>query len=136
MKKTHLLLLIPVLAASVALVGCETAQGTGTLAGAGTGALVGGIAGANIRGINKTAGAIAGALVGGLVGNQMGRQQDQINAMDARVNTTTVYVRNSNGSISPVMLRRAQGDSWVGPRGEYYNGVPSEGRLRSAGYGF
>lgn len=73
---------------SLALVGCEgmSNQTSGTLAGAGTGALVGGIAGNNISGINKTEGAIAGALVGGLLGNTMGRQQDQINAMDARVN--------------------------------------------------
>ena len=134
--KSNLIKILPVLAAGIALVGCETAQGTGTLVGAGTGAGLGAIAGNNIRGINKTEGAVAGALVGGLMGNLYGRQQDQINAMDARVNTTTVYVRNRNGSESPVMLRRAQGDTWVGPRGEYYQGLPSSNQLRAAGYGF
>ena len=134
--KSHLLKILPILAASIALVGCETAQGTGTLVGAASGAGLGAIAGNNIHGINKTEGALFGAAVGGLAGNLYGRQQDQINAMDARVNTTTVYVRNRNGSESPVTLRRAQGDTWVGPRGEYYRGVPSSGQLRDAGYGF
>lgn len=119
-------------------IGCDgmSNQSTGTLGGAATGAVVGGIAGNNIDGINTGQGAVAGALVGGLIGNQMGRQQDQINAMDARVNYQTVQVRNSNGSITPVQLRRGQGDQWVGQRGEIYNGMPSESQLRAAGYGF
>ncbi|MFM7180115.1 MAG: glycine zipper domain-containing protein [Verrucomicrobiales bacterium] len=122
---------------SLTLVGCEgmNNQTSGTLGGAATGALVGGIAGNNIDGISKTEGAIAGALVGGLLGNTMGRQQDQINAIDARTNYMTVSVRNSNGSVTPVQLSRVQGDIWRGPRGEQYNGVPSEGQLRQL-YGF
>lgn len=122
---------------SLALVGCEgmSNQTSGTIGGAATGALIGGIAGNNIKGINKTEGAIAGALVGGLLGNTMGRQQDQINAIDARTNYMTVSVRNSNGSVTPVQLSRVQGDIWRGPRGEQYNGVPSEGQLRQL-YGF
>lgn len=135
--KHRILSLTAVAVTSIALVGCEgmNSQTTGTLGGAATGALVGGIAGNNIKGINKTEGAIAGALVGGLIGNRMGAQQDQINAMDARTNYMTVSVRNSNGSVTPVQLSRVQGDIWRGPRGEQYNGVPSEGQLRQL-YGF
>lgn len=135
--KTRILSLTAAAITSIALVACEgmNNQTTGTLGGAATGALVGGIAGNNISGINKTEGAIAGALVGGLLGNTMGRQQDQINAIDARTNYMTVSVRNSNGSITPVQLTRVQGDIWRGPRGEQYNGVPSEGQLRQL-YGF
>lgn len=133
----RLLSLTTTAAISLALVGCEgmNSQTAGTLGGAATGALVGGVAGNNIKGISKEEGAIAGALVGGLIGNRMGAQQDQINAIDARANNMTLSVRNSNGSITPVPLTRVQGDTWRGPRGEIYQGVPSEGQLRQL-YGF
>lgn len=126
-----------VITASLSLISCEgmNSQARGTVGGATAGALIGGIAGNNISGINKTEGAIAGAVIGGLLGNTMGRQQDQINAIDARTNYTTVSVRNSNGSITPVQLTRVQGETWRGPRGEIYNGVPSESQL-SRSYGF
>ena len=48
--------------------------------------------------------------------------------------TVTVNVQNSNGSFTPVTLRQI-GAQWVGPRGEYYDAVPSVGQLRPA-YGF
>lgn len=110
-------------------------QTRSTLGGATAGAVAGGIIGNNVKGINSTEGAIGGALIGGLIGNTMGRQQDQINAIDARTNYMTVSVRNSNGSITPVQLTRVQGETWRGPRGEIYNGVPSENQLRGM-YGF
>ncbi len=137
MNKKTLCMIGAALASCFALAACDgmNSQTTGTLGGAATGALVGGVAGHNIDGINKGQGAVAGALVGGLVGNQMGRQQDQINAMDARMNYSTVAVRNSNGSVTPVQLRRGQGDSWIGPQGEVYSGMPSESQLRRL-YGF
>ena len=46
----------------------------------------------------------------------------------------TINVQNSNGSFTPVTLRQA-GSQWVGPRGEYYEVMPSVGQLRPA-YGF
>lgn len=46
----------------------------------------------------------------------------------------TINIQNSNGSFTPVTLRQV-GAQWVGPRGEYYNGVPSVGQLRPM-YGF
>lgn len=48
--------------------------------------------------------------------------------------TITISLQNSNGSFTPVTLRQV-GTQWVGPRGEYYNGVPSVGQLRPM-YGF
>jgi hypothetical protein len=48
--------------------------------------------------------------------------------------TVTVNVQNSNGSFTPVTLRQI-GERWVGPRGEYYDAVPSVGQLRPT-YGF
>lgn len=135
--KNRFLTLTAAAAVSLTLIGCEgmNSQTSGTLGGAATGALVGGIAGNNISGISKEEGAIAGALVGGLIGNRMGAQQDQIRAIDARANNMTLSVRNSNGSVTPVPLTRVQGDTWRGPRGEIYQGVPSEGQLRQL-YGF
>jgi hypothetical protein len=35
--------------------------------------------------------------------------------------TETVWVENSNGSKTPVALRRTEGGMYVGPKGEYYN---------------
>lgn len=42
----------------------------------------------------------------------------------------TVWVQNSNGSRSPVQLRTAEGGCYVGPRGEYYTGYPTNEQLR------
>lgn len=46
----------------------------------------------------------------------------------------TINVQNSNGSMTPVTLRQI-GVQWVGPRGEYYDNLPSVGQLRPV-YGF
>lgn len=50
------------------------------------------------------------------------------------INTITVKVTNSNGSISQVNLIK-QGVGYVGPRGEYYEQLPTEDQLRPV-YGF
>lgn len=42
----------------------------------------------------------------------------------------TVWIVNSNGSRTPVELRRADGGMYVGPRGEYYMGLPTNEQLR------
>jgi len=46
----------------------------------------------------------------------------------------TVWVRNSNGSQSPVKLTRS-GPGYIGPRGEYYSTMPDNEQLRMV-YGF
>jgi hypothetical protein len=50
------------------------------------------------------------------------------------INTVTVKITNSNGSISQVKLIK-QGVGYVGPRGEYYEQLPTEDQLRPV-YGF
>jgi hypothetical protein len=45
-----------------------------------------------------------------------------------------VEVTNSNGSITPVELKK-KGCSYIGPNGERYDELPSEEQLRSV-YGF
>jgi hypothetical protein len=42
----------------------------------------------------------------------------------------TVWIVNSNGSRTPVELRRAEGGLYVGPKGEYYTGLPDNEQLR------
>jgi len=49
-------------------------------------------------------------------------------------NTVTVWITNSNGSRTSVQLTR-QGRWYVGPRGEYYDQIPTNEQLRAA-YGF
>ncbi|MEI8140386.1 MAG: hypothetical protein WCI03_11025 [bacterium] len=48
--------------------------------------------------------------------------------------TMTINVQNSNGSMTPVAMRQI-GIQWVGPKGEYYDNLPSVGQLRPV-YGF
>lgn len=45
--------------------------------------------------------------------------------------TITIWILNSNGSQTPVTLRRAAGDRYIGPRGEYYDGLPGNDTLRA-----
>jgi len=45
-----------------------------------------------------------------------------------------INVQNSNGSMTPVTMRQV-GNQWVGPRGEYYDNLPTVGDLRGV-YGF
>ncbi len=46
----------------------------------------------------------------------------------------TVWITNSNGSRTAVKLAR-HGSSYLGPRGEYYTGMPTNEQLRMV-YGF
>ena len=50
------------------------------------------------------------------------------------INTVTVNITNSNGSVTQVKLVR-QGIGYIGPRGEYYETMPTEQQLRPV-YGF
>jgi hypothetical protein len=44
--------------------------------------------------------------------------------------TETFWVQNSNGSMTPVTLRRADNGMYVGPKGEFYMGFPTIEQLR------
>lgn len=123
----------------VGVIGCETTGG-GTAGGALLGAGLGAVIGNNSK-IGTAGGAAAGALVGGLVGHAQGKaaetnraQQAEIARLQTQLNSTSVNVVNSNGSITPVVLHRV-GNQWQGPRGEYYASVPASAQLRPV-YGF
>ena len=131
------------LAGVMLVTGCATPpQNPSTLqygaTGAGLGAIAGAVAGNNIHGINSGEGAVAGAALGALIGATMGAQQDrfqtQIGAVAEQASTTLINVRNSNGSYTPVVIRRV-GTQYVGPRGEFYNALPTEEQLKRP-YGF
>ncbi len=48
--------------------------------------------------------------------------------------SVTINLQNSNGSFTPVTLQ-SSGSQWVGPKGEYYESMPTVGQLRQL-YGF
>lgn len=107
--------------------------------GAALGAVAGGVIGNNSHGaFGNREGMVAGAALGALLGGTMGHQTDQVNAQMGAVtelaSTVVINVQNSNGSYTPVTLRRA-GNQYVGPRGEYYSALPTEQQLKVA-YGF
>ena len=114
--------------------GCEsdaqTGAGLGALAGAGVGQLAGG----------DTESTLIGAAVGGGAGYMIGGEQDKKKAATDResirqeMNTVMVNVTNSNGSVIQVPLKK-QGVGYVGPRGEYYDNLPTEDQLKPI-YGF
>jgi uncharacterized protein YcfJ len=123
----------------VVTVGLMTA---GCQNGAQTGAVIGALAGAGIgqaAGGNTEATAL-GAAIGGTAGYVLGNEQDKADARAERtrirqeMDYVTVNVRNSNGSISQVRLRK-EGVGYVGTRGEYYDRLPTEEQLRPV-YGF
>ncbi len=107
--------------------------------GAALGGLAGGVIGNNSHGaFGNGEGAVAGAALGALLGGLMGNQTDTFNAQLGAVNemasTVVINVQNTNGSYTPVTLRRA-GNQYIGPRGEYYGALPSEAQLKGP-YGF
>ncbi len=118
----------------VFFVGCEsdaqTGAGVGALAGAGIGQLAG----------RNTESTLVGAAVGGTAGYMIGSEQDKKKAkaetdeLRQEMNIVTVNVTNSNGSITPVKLRK-EGVGYVGPRGEFYDKLPTPEQLKPI-YGF
>jgi len=109
--------------------GCESDAQTGTLLGSAAGAGVGQLAGGD------TESTLIGAAVGGAVGYGLGNEGDkkktraEIESLRQQQNTVTVWVTNSNGSKSPVVLRRS-GPTYIGPQGETYTSMPTEEQLR------
>ena len=114
--------------------GCESDAQTGALIGTGAGAGIGQAIGGN------TESTLIGAAVGGGAGYMLGSEGDKKKAAAERdqirqeINTVTVNITNSNGSISTVKLTK-QGVGYVGPRGEYYDHLPTESELKPI-YGF
>lgn len=60
--------------------------------------------------------------------------QAERDSLRREMNTVTVNVTNSNGSVIQIKLAR-QGPGYIGPSGEYYDKLPTEEQLRPV-YGF
>ena len=114
--------------------GCESEAQNSALLGSAIGAGVGALAGGD------TEGALIGAAVGGGVGYVAGNEsekkktQQQMASIRAEQDTVTVWITNSNGSTTPVKLRRS-GPGFIGPRGEHYAQMPTNEDLAKV-YGF
>jgi len=133
----NLITILTVVVLSLALVfaaGCQSDAQTGSAIGALTGAGIGQLAGGDTE--STLIGAVVGGGVGYILGNEGDKQktQTQMYTIRREMNTATVYVTNSNGSIVPVKLRK-HGVGYVGTRGEYYRNLPTEDQLRPV-YGF
>lgn len=127
--KRSLIPIITLAATAVLGTSCNT-TGSGAAVGGAAGAGAGIIAGNNISGLSRSEGALIGGAIGALAGGAHGRQQEQINRLDSQQNTYVVNVNNSNGSVTPVQLRRVNQGQWQGPRGEIYDGIPSSSQLK------
>lgn len=106
-----------------------------TALGAGIGAGLGAVLGHNFGGSrnDRALGAAAGALLGGTLARQYAQQAELERRMDHLQQQqffTTVWIQNSNGSRTPVLLRMTEGGQYIGPRGEYYPTMPTEDQLR------
>jgi uncharacterized protein YcfJ len=151
MKKSLLIVLVAA-AVSVGLLfatGCESNAQTGALIGTAAGAGVGQAIGRNTS--STLIGAGVGAAGGYMIGNEMDKQKTksemenlrqenaQLRQQSAQIqqetSSVTINITNSNGSITPVTLRK-QGVVYIGPRGETYSTLPTEEQLKKAGYGF
>lgn len=134
------ILIVAVVSLGLAFVsGCESDAQTGALIGTAIGAGAGQAIGGD------TESTLIGAGVGAAGGYMIGSEQDkkkaraetraEIDSLRQEMNVITVNVTNSNGSITPVRLRK-QGVVYIGPRGETYTTLPTEEQLKQAGYGF
>lgn len=136
--KKKLIVVSLFLAAVLTLTGCQSDAQSGALIGGLAGAGIGQLAGRDTEG--TLIGAAVGTGAGYIIGNERdkkkaeARRQDEISDLRAQMNTVTVHITNSNGSISAVQLHRS-GPGYVGPRGEYYPTLPTEDQLRPI-YGF
>ena len=114
--------------------GCESDAQTGALLGTAAGAGIGNLAGGDTK--STLIGAAVGGGAGYVLGNEGDKKKTKTEMDDLRqeMNSVTVNITNSNGSISPVKLKK-QGVGYVGPNGEYYDKLPTEDQLKSV-YGF
>jgi hypothetical protein len=133
--KTQLITIL--LAAAIAvffIAGCQSDAQTGTAVGALAGAGIGQLAGGDTEA--TLIGSAIGAGAGYIFGNESDKKktQQRMDCLQDDINSTTVNVTNSNGSIIRVKLRN-QGVGYIGPRGEYYSKLPTQEQLRPV-YGF
>ncbi|MHC4478267.1 MAG: glycine zipper domain-containing protein [Planctomycetota bacterium] len=118
--------------------GCESEAQSGALlggaVGAGAGAIVGHQSGKTTEG--ALIGGAVGAGAGYMIGNEGDKKQADADraAIREEMNYVTVNITNSNGSITPVRLRK-EGVVYIGPKGETYTTLPTPEQLKPV-YGF
>jgi hypothetical protein len=114
--------------------GCQSDAQTGALIGGLAGAGVGQLAGRSTE--STLIGTAVGTGAGYFIGKESDKKKTQANMHSLRedMKTQKVNVVNSNGSIVQVQLKR-YGVGYVGPRGEYYQKLPTSEQLRPV-YGF
>ena len=119
----------------ICISGCQSDAQTGALIGGAAGAGIGQLAGGDTE--STLIGAAVGSGAGYVIGNESDKKKTkaEMEGIRQEMNTVTVNVDNSNGSITQVALQK-QGVGYLGPRGEYYNNLPTSEQLRQAGYGF
>ncbi len=123
---------------TVLISGCENEAQTNALLGTGLGggvaALTGG-EGSDLM-VGGAIGGGAGYLLGSEADKKKAKQQtdNQLAAIRADQNTVSVWITNSNGSQQEVRLRKS-GPSFIGPRGEIYQTMPTQDQLKQV-YGF
>ena len=128
-KLTAVLVAVAACVGAVFVIGCESDAQTGTLIGSLAGAGIGQLAGGD------TKSTLIGAGVGGGAGYALGNEQDkkknkaEIDSLRAEQNVVTVWITNSNGSQTPVRLRK-DGPGYIGPRGERYPSIPTQEQLK------
>jgi len=138
MNKQRVILVIAlaiVVYATVLISGCQSDAQTGALIGGAAGAGIGQLAGKDTK--STLIGAAVGSGAGYMLGNEADKKKTkaEMEGIRQEMNTVTVNVTNSNGSVTPVTLRK-QGVGYIGPKGEYYNSLPTSEQLRQAGYSF
>lgn len=132
-RKNYISIMLVVV--GLAMTGCGNDANTGALLGAGAGALGGQLFGGDTKStvIGTAIGAGAGYLLG--KGSQDKKDtQAQFGQIRAEMNIVTVNVTNSNGSVIQVRLTK-EGPGYRGPKGEYYQTLPTSEQLKSI-YGF
>ncbi|MHC4132377.1 MAG: glycine zipper domain-containing protein [Planctomycetota bacterium] len=133
-KKEKIMIAIALSFALMFLAGCQSDAQTGALIGGLAGAGVGQLAGGDTE--STLIGAAIGAGSGYFIGNESDKKKTQTHMVSLKedINTHAVNVVNSNGSIVQVKVKR-YGVGYIGPRGEYYQKLPTSEQLRPV-YGF
>lgn len=137
-QKVVVCLMVVLVGGMLVFGGCESQGQTGALLGSAAGAGIGAIVG-HQKGRTAEGALIGGAVGGGagyIIGSEKDKQKTQaeIGSLRQEMNTITINITNSNGSVSQVVLRK-QGVGYVGPRNEFYNHLPTGEELKPI-YGF
>lgn len=111
--------------------GCAGMKGSEIYGKAIGGALIGGIIG--YQSDEAEAGALMGAAIFGV--GEFLHQADKLDKKEVKKSTNEceekifVDVHNSNGSVTPVQLKKKD-DVYIGPKGERYEELPTEEQLK------